>query len=403
MCIKWESEIFMTGKKLKILIVHNYYKIPGGEDTVVANEKSMLEEQGHEVTLYTRSNAELSQFSKWQKLWLPFTTIFNFRTYKEIKKIILEQKIDLVHVHNTLNLISPSVYYAAFHCHVPVVQTIHNYRLLCPGATFYRDGHICEDCVSHGLQCAVKRRCYRDSSVQTLACVITTKIYRLLGTYGRLYYICLTEFNKEKLLNLKIIKPDHVFVRPNFATGAESIIPYEKRRKRFVYAGRLDELKGIPLLLEAWKRMGEEAPQLILCGTGPLEEWCKTYLHENHLNTVEMRGKITNHEVKEILADSLALILPTQWYEGFPMSVLEAYSVGTPVIGSNLGNTGSIIEEDRTGWKFQHDSAESLITAIGKVSDRVSCVTEQYQRLYSQGQSYQRLMEIYTTVLEREH
>ena len=116
-----------------------------------------------------------------------------------------------------------------------------------------------------------------------------------------------------------------------------------------------------------------------------------------------MVGKITNREVKEFLADSLALILPTQWYEGFPMSVLEAYSVGTPVIGSNLGNTGSIIEEDRTGWKFQHDSVESLITAIGKVSDRVSCVTEQYQRLYSQGQSYQRLMEIYTTILEREH
>ena len=403
MCIIWESEIFMTGKKLKILIVHNYYKIPGGEDTVVANEKSMLEEHGHEVMLYTRSNAELSKFSKWQKLRLPFTTIFNFRTYKEIKKIILEQKINLLHVHNTLNLISPSVYYAAFHCHVPVVQTIHNYRLLCPGATFYRDGHICEDCVLHGLQCAVKHRCYRDSSVQTLACVITTKIYRLLGTYGRLYYICLTEFNKEKLLNLKKIKPDHVFVRPNFATESESIIPYGKRRKRFVYAGRLDELKGIPLLLEAWKRMGEEAPQLILCGTGPLKEWCKTYLHENHLNTVEMVGKITNREVKEFLADSLALILPTQWYEGFPMSVLEAYSVGTPVIGSNLGNTGSIIEEDRTGWKFQHDSVESLITAIGKVSDRVSCVTEQYQRLYSQGQSYQRLMEIYTTILEREH
>ncbi|MCD8197553.1 MAG: glycosyltransferase [Lachnospiraceae bacterium] len=209
-------------KKYKVLIVHNYYQIPGGEDTVVANEKKLLEDHGHTVVFYSRNNSELKVMSLVQKLSLPFATIFNFRTYREVKKIIREQHIDIVHVHNTLSLISPSVYYAAFSCKVPVVQTIHNFRLLCPGALFYREGHICEDCVKNGLLCAVKHGCYRGSKLQTLICVTNTKIHRMLGTYRKLNYICLTEFNKEKLLQLnrpgkkQIINPAQIYIKPNF-------------------------------------------------------------------------------------------------------------------------------------------------------------------------------------------
>ena len=186
----------MHGKE-NIFIVHNYYQIPDGEDTVVANEKNMLKNHGHKVILYSRNNSELKSMSKLQKMMLPLTTIFNPRTHREIKKLIREEHIDIVHVHNTLNLISPSVYYAAKAMNIPVIQTIHNFRLLCPGATFYRDGHICEDCVTKGLGCAVKHNCYRGSKMQTLACVFSTKIHRMTGIYGKIIYICLTEFNKE--------------------------------------------------------------------------------------------------------------------------------------------------------------------------------------------------------------
>ena len=117
-------------KKQNILIVHNYYQVPGGEDTVVANEKKMLEKHGHKVVLYSRNNVELKQMSKSQKIWLPITTVFNPRTYREIKKLIRQENIEIVHVHNTLNLISPAVYYAARSMKVPVIQTIHNFRLL---------------------------------------------------------------------------------------------------------------------------------------------------------------------------------------------------------------------------------------------------------------------------------
>ena len=169
----------MQEKKKKILIVHNYYQIPGGEDTVVANEKKMLEDHGHEVVLYTRSNSEIKTMFGVQKALLPLTTVFNYRTYKDVKQLIKTEKIEIVHVHNTLTLISPAVYYAAYSCKIPVVQTMHNFRLLCPGATFYRDGHICEDCVSRGLWCAVKNGCYRGSRIQTLVCVASTVIHRM--------------------------------------------------------------------------------------------------------------------------------------------------------------------------------------------------------------------------------
>lgn len=384
----------------KILIIHNYYQIPGGEDTVVANEKKMLEDHGHEVVFYSRNNSGLEEFGKVQKILLPLTTVFNLKTYKDIKKTIKEQGIDIVHVHNTLNLISPSVYYAARSCKIPVIQTIHNFRLLCPGATFYREGHICEYCVEKGLLCAVKHSCYRGSKIQTLACVISTKFHRMTGIYGKLNYICLTEFNKEKLLQLKQIGSDRVFVKPNFVadTGMSSIISSNQRQNQFVFAGRIDELKGVDVLLKAWKLLGADAPRLVICGTGPMEEWCKKFIQENNLTAVNMKGFVPNIETRKLIANSKALILPTQWYEGFPMSIAEAFAVGTPVVCSDLGNAGSLVTEGVTGAKFTADSPEKLVQAITRLQGyenihHSTYVT--YERLYSEEQNYEWLMEIY--------
>lgn len=385
------------GEKKKVLIVHNYYQVPGGEDTVVANEKQMLEELGHEVILYRRNNSELKTMSKSQKILLPFTTIFNIRTFREIKQLIKKKGIEIVHIHNTLNLISPSVYYAARSCKAPVVQTIHNFRLLCPGATFYRDGHICEDCISKGLNCAVKHSCYRNSKIQTLGCVINTKFHRMTGIYGKINYICLTEFNKDKLLNLKQIKPNRVFVKPNFVESIGEFIPEEKRKNQFVFAGRLDMLKGIDILLEAWKHMREMAPKLIVCGTGPMEEWCKEFIVKNEIN-VELRGFVPNTEVCKLIANSKAVVLPTQWYEGFPMSIVEAYSVGTPVICSDLGNAGSVVEEGVTGCKFKCDSVDGLIDAVKRCNGLCESTLVVYKKQYTEQINYEILTDIYNIV-----
>lgn len=385
------------GRKQNILIVHNYYQIPGGEDTVVANEKKMLEEHGHKVVLYTRNNSELKKMSTLRKLLLPFTTVFNPKTYIDIKKTIKDEKIEFVHVHNTLNLVSPAVYYAARAYKVPVVQTIHNFRLLCPGATFYRDGHICEDCLNKGLQCAVKYECYRESRIQTLICVINTCFHRMLGIYGKINYICLTDFNKEKLLNLKQINEENVFVKPNFIKNRGEFIPAERRKKQFVFAGRLDKLKGIEILLESWKQMGSTAPKLIVCGTGPLEKWCKDFIQKYDLN-VEMLGFVPNEDALKIIAISRALVLPTQWYEGFPMSIVEAFSVGTPVVCSDLGNAGSIVDDGLTGVKFRPEVTEELIQALGKCEGLHEKTWTLYLEKYTEKKNYEMLMKIYKAI-----
>lgn len=384
-------------KKQNILIVHNYYQIPGGEDIVVANEKKMLEEHGHKVVLYCRNNTELKQMSKLQKLLLPVTTIFNPKTYKKIKKLIKDEKIEVVHVHNTLNLISPSVYYAARTMKVPVVQTVHNFRLLCPNATFYRDGHICEDCVQHGLKCAIKHNCYRGSRIQTLACVLSISLHRMMGIYGKLNYICLTAFNKEKLLSIKQIHDERVFVKPNFVESVGDFIPEKKRENQIIFAGRLDKLKGIDILLEAWKWMGDNAPKLIVCGTGPMENWCKDFIFNNKVNA-ELRGFVPNTEARKLIANSKALILPTQWYEGFPMSIVEAFSAGTPVVCSDLGNSGSVVEEGITGCKFKADSLEELINAVDRCFGLCESTWEEYNAKYTERHNYDELNRIYQII-----
>lgn len=383
--------------KKRVLIVHNYYQTPGGEDTVVANEKKLLEKHGHDVILYSRHNSELKNMSNGQKLFLPISTIFSRTTYKEVRKIIKEYKIEIVHVHNTLSLISPSVYYAARSLKIPVVQTIHNFRFLCPGATFNRDGHICEECVQYGLKCAIKYSCYRNNRIQTIACVLNMYIHRMTGIYRKINYICLTEFNKKKLLELKQIQQEQVYVKPNFVDSKECFIAEQNREEQFIFAGRLEKLKGIDILFEAWKRWGSDAPKLIVCGTGPMEEWCEEFVRRNKVN-IDLYGYIPNVEVQALIAKSKALILPTQWYEGFPMSIVEAFSVGTPVVCSDLGNAGSIVEEGVSGCKFRADSVEELLAAIQRCRGIYESTLHKFKEDYTAENNYRNLINIYIKV-----
>ena len=387
-----------------ILIVHNYYKIPGGEDTVVENEKKLLESHGHRVILYQRKNAEMDGFSKVQKLLLPVITVFNPRTYREIKEIIKKEQIHVVHVHNTLNLVSPSVYYAASSCKVPVVQTIHNFRMLCPAATLYRNGQICEECIEKGLSCAVKHRCYRDSKLQTLACVITTKIHRFTGIYKKINYICLADFNREKLLELNVcenkelIKPEKVFVKPNLTFRQVQKMDV-RTGDYYLFAGRVEQIKGMELLLEAFATLPKE--QLWVAGTGTQLEYYKEEAAKRGLDNVKFLGFVKKEQLQEMMAGAKALIVPSQWYETFGMTVVEAFSLGTPVIGGDIGNISSLIKEGVNGWKFQYDSAEALAEKIlqcGRTSrDTMQIACD--ETIFPE-ENYKILNQIYETVMK---
>lgn len=391
-------------KKHKVLIVHNYYQVSGGEDTVVENEKNLLLDNGHEVIMYTRHNDEIKKKNLIGKLLLPIETIFSMKTYRDVKKIIKEERIDIVHVHNTLPLVSPSVYYAAKHCNIPVVQTVHNFRLLCPGATFTRNDKICEDCVQKSLLCAIKNKCYRNSAIQSFISTFNLWFHRLIGTYNKVDgYIALTEFNKTKLSN--IIEEEKIFIKPNFTKNLGEL--KGNCGKYFLYLGRLNKVKGINFLIEAWGSINKK--DLLIIGNGEEKPQIEMYIKNNNLNNVKLLGYKKRQEVKELIDNAIAIIVPSQWYEPFGMVVIEAFERGKPVIGSNLGAISSIISNGENGLLFDYNNKQDLINKI-----KLCCNEEflnnsslkarrSFENKYTDDINYKMLMKIYESILGRKY
>ncbi|MDD5873529.1 MAG: glycosyltransferase [Clostridia bacterium] len=407
-----------------VLIIHNEYRIAGGEDTVAANEEKLLVEHGHRVIVYKRSNKELDNYTGVKKLLLPFTSVFSLRSYREVKKLIEDNYVDVVHVHNTLTLVSPSVYYAAFRCNVPVVQTMHNFRLLCPGGSFFMEdegnGHICEQCVSKGLSCAVRNSCYRHSKAQTIVSAAILKIHRMLGTYRRINFICLTEFNRYKLLMLnngrkKIINPANVYVKPNFTydlAGMSGKLPdtqvtgtqgmHGGRSDRYyVYVGRLEKLKGTELLVDAFAKLPDR--KLVIMGNGPLEQTLKKRIADSGYKNIGMAGRVTGDAYVKLLGGAQAIISASQCYETFGMSIAESYSLSVPAIAGDIGNIGDIVKEGVTGIHFQYDSSDALIEAVKRFetmnrAELAANARRYYEDNLTPQSNYERLKEIYDDI-----
>ena len=356
-------------KKLRILQVHNAYQIPGGEDVVVANEKKLLEMNGNEVFSYSRNNDELKTMNAFQKLLIPFTAVYSFKTYREVKKLIRENKIDIVHVHNTLMVVSPSVFYAAFHCHVPVVQTLHNFRMLCPAGSYFRGDRICEECSEKGLQCSLKYGCYRGSKAQTFVSAAILKIHRMLGTYRKVNFICLTEFNREKLSRLneggkQIVDMKKVYIKPNFTFQEGISGEVQKAGDYFLVVGRVEALKGIDVVVKAFEKIPDQ--KLIVAGDGPMMAEMKAYIKEHNMSNVKFAGYLDKAKVQEKYRGAKAVIMASQCYEAFAMTIAEAYSNAVPVIAGNVGNLANMVEEGVTGIKFVYDSPDDLAAKILK-------------------------------------
>lgn len=399
-------------KQYRILQVHNFYQIPGGEDVVVRNEKRLLEEHGHKVYTYYRSNKELKEKGIFGKLLLPFTAVYSFKTAREVKKLIRENQIDLVHVHNTLMMVSPSVFYAAFRCKVPVVQTLHNFRMLCPAGSFFRNNVICEECVTGGLRCAIKHSCYRNSKLQTIVSAMILKIHRMLGTYRKVNFICLTDFNKNKLLDSldseqvpdakKTIDSARVYIKPNF-TFAEGIRPSCKPESEeyFLFAGRVEALKGADVAIKAFERIPDK--QLYIAGAGPMMEEMQAYVREHDIKNVKFLGYLQKEEMADRFYHAKAVIMTSQCYEAFAMTIAEAYSYGVPVIAGRVGNMEGMVQEGITGVKFQYNSAEDLAEKVCEF-ERLDIKTlkenarEFYENRLRPEDNYRTLMEIYEDI-----
>ncbi len=287
-------------------------------------------------------------------------------------------------------------------CKIPIVQTMHNFRMLCPGATFYRDNHICEDCVKNNLMCAIKHKCYRESRLQTFICVLNLLFHRYTKIYHKLHYICLTDFNRKKLLQLNLyqqcdhIDPQKVYIKPNFTFDFPKL--EREEGDYFLFIGRVEKLKGIDILLEAFRTMPKH--KLIIVGTGSKLEYYQSLASKN----VEFKGQLEKKELAITINKSKAVIVSSQCYESFGMVIIEAYAAHKAVIAGNIGNIASLVKDNITGIKFTYNSPASLKDAILKFEQNNKSFLEQncykeFKNKYSPDNNYKILEHIYNRLL----
>ena len=383
---------------MKILLVHCHYRLPGGEDAVFAAERAMLERHGHEVLVYERSNEEAAHGLP--KALLPLHAVWNRAAARDVKRIIQTKNVDAVHIHNTLLLLSPAVVRAAKHTGVPVVQTLHNFRLFCPNGILLRGGQVCEDCPHHGLACAVRHRCYRGSLAQTLVVAAAYGLHRLLGTWRGVTMVALTEFDRRKLLEFNRLHPmfdaDRLVVKPNPVCVPDGpVTPWENRKNQMLFAGRLEELKGLRTVLEAWRLLGDTAPTLLVAGEGPLGDWA---LAQN-LPNVRFLGQLSRTELHARMAESRAVVAASLCYESFALVPAEAHALGTPVLASDLGNVGASVQPGVDGLRFTPGDANALagaVRALGQMSFDCNAIAARARSTYSEEENYNALMRFYT-------
>lgn len=383
---------------MKILLIHCHYRLPGGEDAVFAAERTQLEQRGHQVVVYERSNEEAAHGLA--KLLLPLQAVWNFSAARQVRDLIARESPDAVHIHNTLLLLSPAVVRAAKQSGVPVVQSLHNFRLFCPNGILLRQGKVCEDCPHQGLSCALRHRCYRGSLLQTAVVAAAYALHRRLGTWRGVSMVALTEFDRRKLLEFNRLRPlfdeDRLVVKPNpVRVEPRPVLPWQKRKNQMLFAGRLEELKGLPTVLEAWRLLGEDAPDLLVAGEGPLGDWARQHAGPR----VRFLGQLAPEELHRHMAESRAVVAASLCYESFALVPAEAHMVGTPVLASGLGNVGASVRPGIDGLCFAPGDAAALAGAVKALSAmQFDCgaMAAAARRTYSEEENYRALLRLYT-------
>lgn len=382
---------------MRILLVHNYYQQPGGEDVVFAHEKQLLLAKGHQVDEYTVSNDAIEHQSA---VKTALETVWSQRVYQELSAYLQHQQPDLVHFHNTFLQISPAAYYACRANQTPIVQTLHNYRLLCLAANFFRHGQVCEDCLQRkSVLPGIAHACYRSARSQSAVVAAMLTTHRLLKTWQQQVdvYITLTNFAKQKFIEGGL-PPEKLVVKPNFAYRNQSTSKQAGQYALFV--GRLDEIKGIQVLLEAWRTFTEIPLKIV--GDGPLRALVMGAAEDHPQGLIHPLGHQPREVIFDLMNKAAFLILPTTCYEGFPMTIVEAYACGLPVIGSKLGSTAEIIEHGQTGLHFTPGNPVDLAEKVGwawahpeDLHAMGQAAQRKYERLYTPEQNYQQLLAIY--------
>jgi glycosyltransferase involved in cell wall biosynthesis len=382
---------------VKVLACHNYYLQAGGEDQSYASEIELLQSRGHEVQRFTIDNEVIAGMSRVE---VAVKTVFNRQVFREIKKRLQDWQPDIVHCTNTFPLISPAIYYAAYETGVPVVQSLRNYRLLCPNAYLLRCGSVCEKCLTKTIKWpAVQHACYRKSRAASAVVATMLATHKILGTWDRYIdrYFAMTEFAKAKFVaagfpESKIaVKPNFLFRDPGPGTGDGDYA---------VFVGRLSPEKGLDSLLPAWQMLPIER-ELRIIGDGPMADDVQRRVSSTR--NVKWLGALDSEKVLEQIGAARVLILPSTWYEGMPRTIIEAFSRGTPVIAFGMGAMQEIIRHSISGLLVKPGDIAELAEAINQ---SFAWEPTDYQRMrsqcrsaflesYSSSSNYEMLMQIY--------
>ena len=387
---------------MNIIQCHNYYQIPGGEDAVVEDERALLASHGHRVTQFIRHNDEVKHISPAR---LAARTIWSRSAARALEALVRKEQADVVHFHNTMPQISPSAYYAARRAGAAVVQTLHNYRLLCPKGTFFRNNTICEQCAGKTVAWpAVRHACYRDSRPASAVLTVMGATHRLLRTYDRKVdaYIAASLFTREKML-ANGLPGDRLHVKPNFIVEDPGIGTGDGGYALFL--GRLSPEKGLDTLIAAWDRMERPLP-LKIVGSGPMEAEAEA-LAERHAH-VQCLGWVGQPDLGEVIRRASVLVLPSLNYEGFPKVIVEAYAAGLPIVASRLGSMQDAVVEGQTGRLFKPGDGDELAQTVSALmSENVQLASmrkqarQQYESHYTAQVNYDQLTAIYNLALDR--
>lgn len=379
---------------MKLLLAHNAYQLRGGEDAVFEAEAALLRAHGHTVVEYRRHNDELQHLGR---AAAALDTLWSRRTVADLEALIDAERPDLIHAHNTFPLISPSLYWAAHRAGVPVVQTLHNFRLLCPQAMLLREGRVCEKCVGTLPLAGMRHACYRGSRAQSGVLAGMLMLHRGLGTWRDKVarYIALNEFCKAKFI-AGGLPAARIAVKPNFVDFAP---PKEQLRVGLLFVGRLAPEKGVTVLADAIR--GNPGLTVTVAGTGPAQDSLEGAAG------IHLTGALSEAAVREQMARAIALVLPSIWYENFPRTLVEAFACGLPVIASRIGALAELVEEGVTGLLFEagnhRELGEKMAWALsqpGRMAAMGRHARACYEARYTGHRNHAQLMTIYAGVLD---
>jgi glycosyltransferase involved in cell wall biosynthesis len=398
-----EERARSAAKPLNVITVHNRYLMRGGEDEVFESEARLLEDRGCKVQAISQEMTYPNGVAG--KVRVALNAVWSKPWHDDFRATLREVRPDVVHVHNFFPLVSPAIYDACRDAGVAVVQTLHNYRLLCPGATFYRDGHVCEECPAHGLQRSVIHGCYRDSRLGTATAAVMLKVHRQRNTWteGVNRYIALTEFSRRKFVEGGL-PAERIVVKPNFVLPDPG--PGRGSRDYAMFVGRLVDLKGVPTMLEAWKRLRQPVP-LVIAGDGPYRAELEAELGRNGLRAVEYRGRLSRPETLAAMQGAKFLLFPSEWYEGFPVTIAESFACGTPVIASRLGSMPDIVADGRTGLHFEAGNADDLAQKVewawshdAEMEIMSRAARAEFEARYTAARNYEELIDVYRAAID---